>query len=112
MFSPKMTNPKGMDELLWGKDLEDVFDWVERLKMPAKVHEYDEEKFFTIARFNPQGKAKDWYRRLNHLPLDWETLWVFMLTNYGVYDGEEMKVKMDVIKQDPMQWVQNYYDRL
>jgi hypothetical protein len=41
-----MTNPKGMDELLWGKDLEDVFEWVERLKMAAKVREYDEEKFF------------------------------------------------------------------
>jgi hypothetical protein len=27
----KMTNPKGMDESLWGKELEDVFDWAERL---------------------------------------------------------------------------------
>jgi hypothetical protein len=46
------------------------------------------------------------------MPLDWETLWVLMLTKYDVYDGEEMKLKMDVIKQYPMQWVQNYYDRL
>jgi hypothetical protein len=35
-----------------------------------------------------------------------------MLAKYGVYDGEELKVKMDVIKQKPMQWVQSYYDRL
>jgi len=54
-----MTTPKGMDELLWGKDLEDVFDWVERLQMATKVHEYDEEKFFKITRCNLQGKAKD-----------------------------------------------------
>jgi hypothetical protein len=74
-----MTTPKGMDELLWGKDLENVFDWVERLQMATKVHEYDEEKFFKIARFNLQGKAKDWYKTLNHMPLDWETLWILML---------------------------------
>jgi len=59
VFSNKMTTPKGMDELLWGKDLEDVFDWVERLQMATKVHEYDEEKFFKITRCNLQGKAKD-----------------------------------------------------
>jgi hypothetical protein len=27
----KMTNPKGMDELFWGNDLKDVFDWAKRL---------------------------------------------------------------------------------
>jgi hypothetical protein len=32
-----MTNPKGIDELFWGKDLEDMFDWVERLQMATKV---------------------------------------------------------------------------
>jgi hypothetical protein len=37
-----MTRPKSMDELFWGKDLEDVFDRVERLQMVTKVHEYDE----------------------------------------------------------------------
>jgi len=26
-----MTNPKGMDELFWGKDLEDVFNWAKML---------------------------------------------------------------------------------
>jgi hypothetical protein len=35
-----------------------------------------------------------------------------MLATYGVYDGEELKVKMDVIKQEPMRQVQGYYDRL
>jgi hypothetical protein len=32
-----MTNPKGMDELLWGREFEDVHDWAERLKMATKV---------------------------------------------------------------------------
>jgi hypothetical protein len=30
-----MNSPKGMDGPFWGKDLEDVFDWVERLQMAA-----------------------------------------------------------------------------
>jgi hypothetical protein len=32
-----MTNPKGMDELFWGKDLKDVFDWAKRLQMAVEV---------------------------------------------------------------------------
>ncbi len=48
----KMTNPKGMDELFWGKDLEDVFDWAKRLKMAIEVGEYDEEKLFKIVGLN------------------------------------------------------------
>jgi len=53
-----MTSPKGMDELFWGKDLEDVFDWVERLHMAVEVQEYDKEKLFKIARLNLCNKAK------------------------------------------------------
>jgi len=33
-----------MDELLWGKDMEDVFDWIEKLQLAKKVQELDEEK--------------------------------------------------------------------
>lgn len=35
-----------------------------------------------------------------------------MLAKYKVYDGEDLGVKMDVIKQEPKQQVQSYYDRL
>ncbi len=43
-----MTNPKGMDEFLWGKDMEDVFDQTQRLQMAAKVRELDEDKLFKL----------------------------------------------------------------
>jgi hypothetical protein len=66
-----MTIPKGMDELLWGKELEDVFDWAKKLHMVVEVHAYDEEKLFKIYKFNLRRKAKDWYKRLNPTPLDW-----------------------------------------
>ncbi len=60
-----MINPKGMDELFWGKDMEDVFDWVERLQIAIEVQKYEEEKLFKIAKFNLCDKAKDWYIRFN-----------------------------------------------
>jgi hypothetical protein len=31
---------------------------------------------------------------------------------YGVLDPKEIRVNFDVIKQEPRQWVQLYYDRL
>ncbi len=43
-----MTILKGMDELFWGKELEDVFDWAKKLHMAVEVHEYDREKLFKI----------------------------------------------------------------
>lgn len=47
-----MTIPKRMDELLWGKEFEDVHDQVEGLEMAKKVGEIDELKFFKIGGFN------------------------------------------------------------
>jgi hypothetical protein len=69
--------------------------------MVVKVWEYDEEKLFKIAKLNLHGKAKDWCKRLNLTPLDLQTLWILMMAKYGVYDGEELRVKMDGIRQEP-----------
>jgi hypothetical protein len=66
--------------------------------MVVKVWEYDEEKLFKIAKLNLHGKAKDWCKRLNLTPLDLQTLWILMMAKYEVYDGEELKVKMDGIR--------------
>jgi hypothetical protein len=32
-----MTSPKGMDELFWGKEFEDVHNWSKRLKMAFEI---------------------------------------------------------------------------
>jgi hypothetical protein len=37
-----MINPKGMDELFWGKEFKYVLDWIERLKMASDFLGYDE----------------------------------------------------------------------
>lgn len=95
-----MTNPKSMDEQFLRKDLEDVFDWAKMLQMATKVQDYDEEKLFKLVNFNLRRKAKDWYRRLNLAPFDWQTLHTLMIPRCGVYDGKELRVKMDAIKQE------------
>jgi hypothetical protein len=37
-----MTSFKGMDEFFWGKEFEDVHDWVNRLEMAIEVRRNDE----------------------------------------------------------------------
>jgi hypothetical protein len=53
-----MTSLEGMDELFWGKDMEDVFDWTEILWMVVEVQKLDEEKLFKITKLNLKGKLK------------------------------------------------------
>jgi hypothetical protein len=53
-----------MDELFWGRDHEDVNDWVERLTMVVEVQDLKAYKFFKIAKLNLRGRAKEWFRRL------------------------------------------------
>lgn len=52
-----MMSLKVMDELLWGKEFEDVIEWIERLEMVTQVRNYDEIKLFKITRLNLKGKV-------------------------------------------------------
>ncbi len=54
-----LTNPKGMDELFWNNEFEDVLNWTKRLEMASKVQGYDEIKLFKIIRLNIRNKAQD-----------------------------------------------------
>ncbi len=56
-----MTIPKRMDELLRGKEFEDVHDQVEGLEMAKKVGGIDELKLFKISELNLQCKSKEWF---------------------------------------------------
>jgi hypothetical protein len=44
-----------MDELLWGRDYEDVNDWAEWLIMAAEVRDLNADKLFKIAKLNLRG---------------------------------------------------------
>lgn len=50
-----MTSPKGMDELFWGREFEDVHDWVERLEMALEIRGIDELKLLKIGKVNLTG---------------------------------------------------------
>ncbi len=47
-----------MDELFWGRDHEDVNDWVERLTMAAEVRDLNADKLFKIAKLNFAGPSQ------------------------------------------------------
>ncbi len=94
-----MTSPQGMDELLWGREYEDVSDWAERLTMAAKVRDLNTDKLFKIAKLNLRGRAKDWFRRLQPASADWTELRNLIVQKYGVIDADDIRMKMDAIKQ-------------
>jgi hypothetical protein len=81
-----MISPQGMDELLWGREHEDVSDWVERLTMAAEVRDLNVDKLFKIAKLNLRGQAREWLRRLQPAPADWTQLRTLILHKYGNVD--------------------------
>jgi hypothetical protein len=107
-----MTSPQGMDELFWGRDHEDVNDWAERLTMAAEVRDLAADKLFKIAKLNLRGRTRDWFRRLQPAPADWNKLRTLMVQKYGNMDVDDIRMKMDAIKQEPKKKVQKYFERL
>ncbi len=107
-----MTSPQGMDELFWGRDHEDVNDWAERLTMAAKVRDLNVDKLFKIAKLNLRSRAKEWFRRLQPAPADWVELRNLIVQKYGNVDVDDIKMKLDAIKQEPKERVQKYFERL
>jgi len=47
-----ITSLKSMDKLFWGKEFEDILDWMEWLEMGFEVCECDEMKLFKIVKLN------------------------------------------------------------
>jgi hypothetical protein len=101
-----------MDELFWGRDHEDVSDWVERLSMAAEVRDLNADKLFKIAKLNLRSRARDWFRKLQPAPADWLELRTLILQKYGNVDSDDIRMRLDVIKQEPKERVQKYYERL
>ena len=107
-----MTSPKGLDIKFSGKDFEDVEEWCERMFMVVAIREYTEEKLMYAARLNLEGRAKDWFKYLEHKPVNWEEFQDLLKEKYGKVDALEIKLKLDHIKQEERQRVQTYFERL
>jgi hypothetical protein len=101
-----------MDDLFWGREYEDVTDWAEQLTMAAEVRDLTPDKLFKIAKLNLRGRAKEWFQRLQPAPTDWIDLRTLMVQKYGNIDADDIRMKMDVIKQEPKERVQKYFERL
>jgi hypothetical protein len=101
-----------MDELFWGREYEDVSDWAKRLTMAAEVRDLNADKLFKIAKLNLRGRAKEWFRRLQPAPVDWTELCNLIVQKYGNIDADDIRMKLDAIKQEPKERVQKYYERL
>ncbi len=107
-----MTSPQGMDELYWGKDHEDVNDWAKRLTMATKVRDLNDDKLFKITKLNLCDRAKEWFKKLNPLPTDWIVLRTAIVQKFGDVNADEIRVKLDAIKQKPRKQVEKYFERL
>ncbi len=66
--------------------------------MAFEVWGYDELKLFKIAKRNLQGQAKDWFKKLQHVPIDWNEMKINMQQKFGVVNLDDLKVKMDSIR--------------
>jgi hypothetical protein len=94
-----------MDELFWGRDHEDINDWAERLTMVAEVRDLNADKLFKIAKLNLKGRAKEWFKRLQPVPADWAELKTLIVQKYGDVDTDDIRMKLDAIKQEPKERV-------
>ncbi len=108
----KMTSPQGMDELFWGRDHEDVNDSAKRLTMAAEVRDLNADKLFKIAKLNMRGRAKEWFKRLQSAPSNWVELRTLIVQKYGDVDADDIRMKLDAIKQEPKERIQKYFERL
>ncbi len=94
-----------MDELFWGHEHEDVSDWAERLTMAAEVRDLNADKIFKIAKLNLRGRVREWLRRLQPATVDWVELRTSILQKYGNVDDDDIKAKLNAIKQKPRERV-------
>ncbi len=101
-----------MDELFWGREHEDVSDWAERLTMAAEVRDLNANKLFKITKLNLRGRAREWLKRLQPASADWFELRTSILQKYGNMDDDDIKAKLDAIKQESRERVQRYFERL
>jgi hypothetical protein len=46
------------------------------------------------------------------MPVDWAELRVLIVQKYGPVDDDDIRMKLDAIKQEPRERVQKYFERL
>jgi len=68
------------------------------------------DKLFKIAKLNLRGRAKEWFRRLHLTPTNWTELRTLLVQKYGDVNVNDIKMKLDAIKQEPKETIQKYFE--
>jgi hypothetical protein len=80
--------------------------------MAVEVHDLNADKLFKIAKLNLRGRAKEWFKRLQPAPADWPELKMLIVQKYENVDVNDIRMRLDAIKQEPKERVQKYFERL
>jgi len=80
--------------------------------MDAEVRDLNGDKLFKITKLNLRGRAKEWFKRLQFAPADWAELRTLIVQKYGDVDADDIRMKLDAIKQKPKERVQKYFECL
>jgi hypothetical protein len=59
-----------------------------------------------------RGRAKEWFKWLQPAPANWNELWTLIVQKYGNIDVDDIRMKLDAIKQEPKERVQKYFEHL
>jgi uncharacterized protein YutE (UPF0331/DUF86 family) len=76
------------------------------------VRDLNGNKLFKIAKLNLRGQAKEWFKRLQPAPANWAELRTLIVQKYGDVDADDIRMKLDAIKEEPKERVQKYFERL
>jgi len=79
--------------------------------MAVEVRNLNGDKLFKIAKLNLKGRAKEWFKRLQPAPANWAELRTLIVQKYGDVDADDIRMKLDAIKQEPRERVQKYFER-
>jgi hypothetical protein len=80
--------------------------------MAAEVRDLNANKLFKIAKLNLRGRAKEWFKKLQPTPANWPELRTLIVQKYGNVDVDDIRMKLNAIKQEPKERVQKYFERL
>jgi hypothetical protein len=80
--------------------------------MAIEVGDFNDDKLFKITKLNLCDRFKEWFKKLNPPPIDWTILRTTIVQKFGDVDAYEIRVKLNVIKQEPKKQVEKYFERL
>jgi hypothetical protein len=80
--------------------------------MVVEVWDLNVDKLFKIAKLNLRRWAKEWFKRLQLAPTDWTKLRTLIIQKYGDVDANDIRMKLDAIKQEPKERVQKDFESL